>query len=89
MQERFKCFNVNFRLLKTIYVHFLVCYLNKLENGRCKDKDIQKLLFQLDLAHQWMIQCLCHTMWLPCDSGLAHLMASLKVEQYNMGIKTY
>jgi len=24
----FKCFNVNFRLLKTIYVHFLVCYLN-------------------------------------------------------------
>jgi len=28
MQERFKCFNVNFRLLKTIYVHLLVCYLN-------------------------------------------------------------
>jgi len=26
----FKCFNVNFRLLKTIYVHLLVCYLNKL-----------------------------------------------------------
>ena len=25
---RFKCFNVNFRLLKTIYVHLLVCYLN-------------------------------------------------------------
>ena len=23
------CFNVNFRLLKTIYVHLLVCYLNK------------------------------------------------------------
>ena len=29
MQERFKCFNVNFRLLKTIYVHLLVCYLSK------------------------------------------------------------
>jgi len=39
MQERFKCFNVNFRLLKTIYVHLLVCYLNKLQNARCKDKD--------------------------------------------------
>jgi len=26
----FKCFNVNFRLLKTIYVHLLVCYLNSL-----------------------------------------------------------
>jgi len=25
----FKCFNVNFRLFKTIYVHLLVCYLNK------------------------------------------------------------
>ena len=25
-KERFKCFNVNFRLLKTIYVHLLVCY---------------------------------------------------------------
>ena len=30
MWERFKCFNVNFRLLKIIYVHLLVCYLNKL-----------------------------------------------------------
>ena len=28
MLERFKCFNVNFSLLKTIYVHLLVCYLN-------------------------------------------------------------
>jgi len=27
MYERFKCFNVNFRLLKTIHVHLLVCYL--------------------------------------------------------------
>jgi hypothetical protein len=33
-----KCFNVNFRLLKTIYVHLLVCYL-KLHNARCNDKD--------------------------------------------------
>ena len=40
MLERFKCFNVNFRLLKTIYVHLLVCYLNKLQNARCNDKDI-------------------------------------------------
>jgi len=30
---------VNFRLLKTIYVHLLVCYLNKLQNARCNDKD--------------------------------------------------
>ena len=33
------CFNVNFRLLKTIYVHLLVCYLNILQNARCNDKD--------------------------------------------------
>jgi len=26
--ECLKCFNVNFRLLKNIYVHLLVCYLN-------------------------------------------------------------
>jgi len=32
-------FNVNFRLLKTIYAHLLVCYLNKLQNARCNDKD--------------------------------------------------
>jgi len=25
----FKCFNVHFRLLKSIYVLLLVCYLNK------------------------------------------------------------
>ena len=36
--ERFKCFNVNFRLLKTIYVHLLARYLNKLQNARCNDK---------------------------------------------------
>jgi len=35
----FKCFNVNFRLLKTIYVHLLVCYLHKLQNVRCNGKD--------------------------------------------------
>ena len=39
MYERFKCFNVNFSLLKTIYVHLLVCYLNKLQIARCNDKD--------------------------------------------------
>jgi len=33
------CFNENFRLLKTIYVH-LVCYLNILQNSRCNDKDV-------------------------------------------------
>jgi len=33
------CFNVNFRLLKTIYVNSLVCYFNKLQNARCSDKD--------------------------------------------------
>jgi len=37
-QEHFKCFNVNFRLLKTIYVHLLVCYLNKVQNAQCYDK---------------------------------------------------
>jgi hypothetical protein len=36
----FMCFNVNFRLIKTIYVHLLVCYLNKLQNARCNDKDL-------------------------------------------------
>ena len=42
----FKCFNVNFRLLKTIYVHLLVCYWNRLQNARCNDKDNQLYLFQ-------------------------------------------
>ena len=28
MVDCFKCFNVHFRLLKSIYVHLLVCYLN-------------------------------------------------------------
>jgi hypothetical protein len=32
------CFNEHFRLLKTIYVHLLVYYLNKLQNARCNDK---------------------------------------------------
>ena len=40
-KKRFKCFNVNFRLLTTIYVHLLVCYLNKLQNARCNDKDTE------------------------------------------------
>ena len=31
------CFNVNFRLLKIIYAHLLVCYLNKLQNAWCND----------------------------------------------------
>jgi len=31
--ESFKCFNVNFRLLKTVYVHLLVCYLNYKMHG--------------------------------------------------------
>ena len=29
----FKCFNVNFRLLKTVYVRLLVCYLNYKMHG--------------------------------------------------------
>jgi len=33
MYECFKCFNVNFRLLKTMYVHLLVCYLNYKVHG--------------------------------------------------------
>ena len=28
MWESFNCLNVNFRLLKAIYVHLLVCYLS-------------------------------------------------------------
>jgi len=39
MYKRFKRFNVNFGLLRTIYVHFLVCYLNKLQTARLYDKD--------------------------------------------------
>ena len=31
---------MNFRLLKTIYVHLLACYLNKPQNARCNIKDI-------------------------------------------------
>ena len=34
-KEHFKCFDVNFRFLKIIYVHLLVCQLNKLQNARC------------------------------------------------------
>jgi len=45
MYEHFKCFNVDFRLLKTIYVHLLVRYLNKLQNAWCNNKDNQKYLF--------------------------------------------
>ena len=41
MQERFKCFKVNLRLLKTIYVHLLVYYWNKLQNAQYNDKDSQ------------------------------------------------
>ena len=33
----------NFNLLKTIYMHFLVYYLNKIQNARCNDKDILAL----------------------------------------------
>jgi len=39
MRGRFKCFHVNFRLLKTMYVHLLVYYLNELQNARCNDND--------------------------------------------------
>ena len=37
-------FNVNFRLLKTIHVHLLVCYLNKPQNTRCNDKENSHLI---------------------------------------------
>ena len=37
-------FNVNFRLLKTTCVHFLVSYLNRLQNARCRDKDLKVYL---------------------------------------------
>ena len=39
VEERFKCLNIIFGLLKTIYVHLLVCYLYKLQNARCNGKD--------------------------------------------------
>jgi len=39
--------NVNFILLKTIHVHLLVCYLNKLQNARCNDKDSYPFLFNV------------------------------------------
>jgi len=38
-------FSVKFTLLKTIYVHLLVCYLNKLQNARCNDKDTLHVIF--------------------------------------------
>ena len=58
----FKCFNVNFRLLKTIYVHLLVCYLNFTKNvvrisSLAKDEFINLLapkLFFLILAHLYI-----------------------------------
>jgi len=50
-QERLKCFNVNFRLLKTIIVHLLVCYLNKLQNARCNDKGYQRLFHVTNFIH--------------------------------------
>ena len=33
--------------LKTIYVHLLVCYSNKLQTVRCNDKDSQPLFYAL------------------------------------------
>ena len=45
-----KCFNVNFRLLKTIYVHLLVCCLNKLKNASCKDKDVYICVVFINLS---------------------------------------
>jgi len=57
---RFKCFNVNFRLLKTIYVHLLACYLNKLQNARRNDKDSMNLcsLFKATLKSRWWNLCM-------------------------------
>ena len=40
-----KVFNVSFWLLKTIYVHLLVCCLNKLQNARCNDEESKRLDF--------------------------------------------
>ena len=45
---------MEFRLLKTIYVHLLVCYLNKLQNSRCNDKDILPVSLTLILL-MWRI----------------------------------
>jgi len=39
IEKYFKCCNVNFRLLKTIYVHLFICYLNKLQNAWCNVKE--------------------------------------------------
>jgi len=47
MNERFTCFNVNFRLLKITYVHLFVCYLNKLQNARCNDKENHNLIMRV------------------------------------------
>ena len=40
--------------LKTICVNLLVCYLNKLQNARCNDKDIYHYFFNLE-AHPYGI----------------------------------
>jgi len=45
------CFNVHFRLLKTIYVHLFLCSLNKLKNARCNDKDSECVFVTLGIQH--------------------------------------
>jgi len=44
----FKCFNVNFRLINTIYVHLLACYSNKLQNVRCNDTGRREVVLFLE-----------------------------------------
>jgi len=36
-----------YSLLETMHVHLLVCYLNKLQNARCNDKDSSVTYFMI------------------------------------------
>jgi len=47
-QEHFRCFNVDFILLKTIYVHLLLCYFNK-------DANLYSILSSLDEAVTFVV----------------------------------
>jgi len=59
--ERFKCFNVNFRLLKTIYVNLLVCYLNKLLESFYCIIEAQSFCSDDVLTAQWIMSVTRHT----------------------------
>jgi len=64
-----KCFNVNFRLLKAVYVHLLVCYLNKWFISNCITIPP---LFSDNPRHSWGIHHMVG--W----AFLSHVLASAR-----------